>query len=122
MEEEPILKKRKTEDEIRAEVKVEFEKEIKEQAEKERKKRSIGNIISRIFFTLLFLVVLFETVIGVLDMQRINDDKEPIWYLNSETKESKGRKEIIYNLGLYVIVKTKEGGETKITLKPFFLK
>ena len=136
MDEEPILKKRKTEEEIRAEVQKEFEKEneIKEQAkmelqkeemkeiESKEKRRSVGRIISRIFFALLFLFVLFETVMGVLDMQRLNDDKEPIWYINSEKKEENGKKEITYNLGLYVIVKTQEGKETKTTLRPFFLK
>ena len=130
---------KKTEEEIKEEAKKEFEKEheIKEQAKKElleeqkreelkeykkeKKKRSVGRIISRIIWTLIFLFVLFEVVIGLLDMQRLNDDKEPIWYFSSSEKKEKNKTETRYNLGLYVIVKSVEGKEKKISLKPFFL-
>ena len=142
MEEDIIPKKakKKTESEIREEVKKEIEKEteIKEQAKKElldeqkreelkeykstARKRSVGKIISRIIWTVLFLFILFETVIGILDMNRINEDKEPIWCFSKETNKEKNKEEKICNLGLYVIVKTKEGNEIKTTLKPFFLK
>jgi len=138
MEEEPILKKvvHKTEDEIREEAKQEFEKEqaIKEQSklelqkqeEKENKtknkKRKVVNIIFRVFFVLLFLFVLFETIMGVLGMQRLNEDKEPIWYISSKTEKNKNGEEIVYDLGLYVIIKTTEGNETKTILRPFFLR
>ena len=132
--------KRKTEEEIKEEAKKEFEKEaeIKEQAKKElleeqkreelkeykstSRKRSVGRIISRIIWTILFLFILFETVIGILDMNRLNNDKEPVWYFSSKTEKEKNKTETTYNLGLYVIVKTVDGKETKITLKPFFLK
>ena len=82
----------------------------------------IGKVLSRLIYTALGLFLLFEAVIGVLNMQRLNEDKEPIWYFNSTTEESKNKSETKYNLGLYVIIKTVEGTEKRVTLKPFFLK
>ena len=108
------------------EVKKELVEEQKNEELKEKnnsnKKRSVGRIISRIIWAIIIIVVLFETVIGILDMQRLNDDKEPIWYISTKTEKTKNGSETTYNLGLYVIVKTIEGKETKTTLKPFFLK
>lgn len=138
--EEEFEPKKKTEEEIKEEAKKEFEREveIKEQAKKElleeqkieelkeynstKRKRSVGKIISRIIWGLIFLFILFETVIGILDMNRLNNDKEPIWYFSQKTEKSKNKTETTYNLGLYVIVKSTEGKEKKIMLKPFFLK
>ncbi len=138
--EEEFEPKKKTEEEIKEEAKKEFEKEaeIKEQAKKElleeqkreelkeynstKRKRSVGKIISRIIWGLVFLFILFETVIGILDMNRLNNDKEPVWYFSQKTEKSKNKTETTYNLGLYVIVKTTEGNQKRIVLKPFFLK
>ena len=126
----------KSEEQIREEAKAEFEKEmqIKEQAKQElldeqrkieksrRKREGIRSLIFRLIFGAIFLFVLFETVIGVLDMQRLNDDKKPVWYID-EKVENKDNKEITtYNLGLYVIIKTKQEDGIRIVLKPFFLK
>ena len=124
----------KTEQEIKDEAKKEFEREqeIKEQAKKElldeqkkseKKKNGVSSIIRLFFniiFTLLFLFVLFETVMGVLDMQRINEDQEPIWYMDSKVETIEGGEQTVYNLGLYVIIKTKVNNEVKVVLKPFF--
>ena len=89
---------------------------------KESKIKGVGRIISRIIWALLFLFIIFEAVIGVLDMNRLNNDKEPVWYFSSK-KEKENNKEITtYNLGLYVIVREREGMNYKISLKPFFLK
>ena len=95
--------------------------EIKD-LKKEKRKSNVGKIISRIIWTLIFVFVIFEVVIGILNVQRLNDDKEPIWYFSSSEEKEKNKTEIRYNLGLYVIVKTVEGKETQISLKPFFLK
>ena len=95
--------------------------EIKD-LKKEKRKSNVGKIISRIIWTLIFVFVIFEVVIGILNMQRLNDDKEPIWYFSSSEEKEKNKTETRYNLGLYVIVKTVEGKETQISLKPFFLK
>ena len=59
---------------------------------------------------------------GVLNMQRINEDKEPIWCFSKTEEQTNNKVEKKCNLGLYVIVKTQEGNEVKTSLKPFFLK
>ena len=82
----------------------------------------IGKVILRIIYIALGLFLLFEAVIGILNMQRLNEDKEPIWYINKTAENTKFKSETTYNLGLYTIVKTKEGTEKRVTLKPFFLK
>ena len=82
----------------------------------------IGKVIFRTIYIALGLFLLFEAVIGILNMQRLNEDKEPIWYIDSMEENTKFKSETTYNLGLYVIVKTKEGTEKRVTLKPFFLK
>ena len=84
--------------------------------------KTIGKIIFRIVYIALGLFIIFEAVIGVLSMQRLNEDKEPIWYINKKEEVTKFKSETRYNLGLYTIVKTKEGTEKRTELKPFFLK
>ena len=138
--EKQTKKETKTEEQIREEVRAEIikENELKEQAKKEledrqkeeemkaynkkKKARNVTKIIVRVLATLLLLFVLFETIMGILDMNRLNDDKEPLWYIDSKV-EVKDNKEITtYNIGLYVIEKVKDEKETKIILKPFFLR
>lgn len=124
------LRKRKAKRKLENGIKEEVEKEVIEEQKHEElidyktpsRKRSIARIISRIIWIVLFLFILFEVVIGILDMNRLNDDKEPLWYFDSKTEKTKNKTETTYNLGLYVIVKTKEGNTKKIILKPFFLK
>ena len=111
---------------IKEQEKKEIEEEKKEEELKEYKandkKRGIGRIISRIIWTALFLFILFETVIGILDMNRLSNNQEPVWYFDSKTEKTNNKTETTYNLGLYVIVKTTEGNEKRLALKPFFLK
>ena len=132
--------KRKSEAENREVVKKELEKEneISEQTIKEfqeerkqeelseykntSKKFSISKIIFRIVWTILLLFILFEVVIGFLDMNRLNNNQEPLWYFNSRIEKVNNKTETTYNLGLYVIVKTFDGNSTRVVLKPFFLK
>lgn len=90
--------------------------------EKPKKKRKTGKIIYNVVVTILFLVVLFEAIIGIINMQRLNDDKKPVWYMNKSYEKTDKKEETTYNLGLYKIVKTETTKETKIALKPFFLK
>ena len=132
--------KTKTEEEIREEVRAELQKEaeIKEQAKKEleeeqkkkemkkynsqNRKRSVFKFFYNIIITLVILFVLFETIMGLLDMQRLNDEKEPYWYLDVKEEENEGQKITKYNLGLYVIKKVQDSKGIKIVLKPFFFK
>lgn len=84
--------------------------------------KKIVKIIWNIVLTLIFLFVAFETIMGVLNMQRLNEDKDPVWYIDSKVEENDGKKETKYNMGLYTIEKVEDNKETKIMLKPFFLK
>ena len=128
------------EEQIKEEAKIEFEKEaeIKEQVRQEvqeeirqeeikkqeskSRKKGVFRFIYNTIITLLILFVVFETVMGLLDMQRLNDDKEPIWYIDSKVEERDNVKETTYNLGLYVIEKTESSAEKKVVLKTFFMK
>lgn len=82
----------------------------------------IGKVILRIIYIAVLLFIIFEAVIGIMNMDRLNHDEEPVWYFSSKEENTKFKSETTYNLGLYTIVKTKEGLEKRITLKPFFLK
>ena len=82
----------------------------------------IGRVILRLIYIAIALFLLFEAVMGILNMEKLNNDEEPVWYFSSKEENTKFKSETTYNLGLYTIVKTKEGTEKRITLKPFFLK
>ena len=132
--------KTKTEEEIREEVRAELQKEaeLKEQAKKEFEeeqkkeemkkyksqstKRSIFKFFYNIIITIVVLFVLFETIMGFLDMQRLNNEKEPLWYLDVKEEKNDNEKITKYNLGLYTIKKVQDDKGIKIVLKPFFLK
>ena len=94
---------------------------VEEPKKKKKKKKKIGRIISDIIIFLLFIVIVFEIVIGMVNMQRISDEKEPVWYLSTKTVETDLKNETIYNLGLYKIVKTDTSKKTTVSLKPFFI-
>ena len=83
--------------------------------------RRIGRIITSILFSILILVVIFEAAIGIINMQRINDEKEPVWYLSTEKKDNDLKNETIYNLGLYKIIRTETSKKITVTLRPFFI-
>lgn len=121
MEEEPILKKKvQTEEVKQEEVKQEVDNEFSDV--KEGVGRKIISVISRIFFILLVLFVIADTALGIINMQRLNDNKEPLWYFDSKTETVDGKTKTTYNLGLYVIIKEKGGKESSTSLRPFFLK
>ena len=86
-----------------------------------KKKRRIGKMIFNIITTIIFIVVVLEAAIGIINMQRISNKEDPIWYLSTKTTEYKLKTVTEYHLGLYKIIKTVTSKETKITLKPFFL-
>lgn len=88
---------------------------------KKKKKKNTGKIIFNIITIILFIVIVFEAVIGMINMNRISNDQDPIWYLNKKTTETELKTETQYHLGLYKIIKTDTSKNTKITLKPFFL-
>lgn len=97
------------------------EDENKEVKKEKKKKRKIVKIIFNILTSILFVIVVLDAVIGIINMQRINNKEEPIWYLSTKTTETELKTVTEYHLGLYKIVKTDTAKETKTTLKPFFL-
>ena len=102
-----------------------IEKEEQPVEETDNAKKTIKKflrIVWNITLTLFFLVVLFETVMGILNMQRLNDDKDPIWYIKTEVKTAENKKHTSYDIGLYDIIKIEENGTKKVVLKPFFIK
>ena len=84
--------------------------------------RIICRIIYRTISALITLLIIFEVAIGAINMNKINNEEEPMWYLDKKEEIKDNKKETKYNLGLYKIVKTEEEGKMKIMLKPFFLK
>ena len=84
--------------------------------------KKVMKIIGRIIYVIIGLFLLFEVIIGFLNMEKLNNDEEPIWYFSSKEEKTQSKSEITYNLGLYKIVKTKDKTEKRIVLKPFFLK
>ena len=92
-----------------------------EREERAHKARKFGRTIWTIFVTAIFLAIAFFTVMGILDMQRLNEDKEPLWYIDQTTEEIEGGMRTKYNVGLYVINKDVTSTEKTIILKPFFI-
>lgn len=113
--EEKIIKQELDKEEL------ETQKVIREEIKEKRKKRKIGKIIGNIIMTIAFLLIVFEAAIGIINMQRINEEKEPIWYLSTKKEETELKTEITYNLGLYKIVKTDTSKKTTTALRPFFM-
>ena len=95
--------------------------ETQKTIKKMKRKRKIGKIIGNIIMTIIFLFLVFEAAMGIINMQRISDEKEPIWYLSTTTTETDLKTETTYNLGLYKIVKTDTSKKTTTSLRPFFM-
>ena len=88
----------------------------------QNKKKSAGRIIVDIIVLIIFIIIIIEAALGIINMQRINDEKKPVFYFDKKEVVTENKKEMTYNLGLYKIVKTDTAKKTTTTLKPFFLK
>ena len=88
---------------------------------KPKNNKKIGKIIFNVITSILFIIILLEAIIGIVNMNRISNDQKPIWYLDKKVTESELKTETEYNLGLYKIVKTDTSKKTTVTLKPFFI-
>ncbi len=93
-----------------------------ENTNKKKKKKKTKKVIINIITIILFIIIVLEAGIGIINMQRISNNEDPIWYLSTKKTETELKTVTEYHLGLYKIVKTDTAKETKITLKPFFLK
>lgn len=112
----------KVEDKPNAEQeKIEQELTSLQQTKKKKKKGKLGRIIGNLIFTVIVLVIAFEAIVGIVNMKKINEGEEPVWYLSSEKQEEATKVVTKYNLGLYRIVKTDTDKDTRIVLKPFFI-
>lgn len=107
-------------DQVKVEENLDVNEENKE--ENKKKKKKVWKIILNTLTTIIVLVVAADAIIGVVNMQRINDKEEPVWYLHTKKTETELKTVTEYDLGLYRIVITDTAKETKTTLKPFFLK
>lgn len=87
-----------------------------------KKKKHIGRIIGNLIFAIIAIFIIFEAVIGIINMKLINEQKDPVWYLNSSKREENDKTITEYNLGLYRIVQTDTEKDTRIVLKLFFIK
>ena len=78
-------------------------------------------MIYNIVATVVVLFVLFEGILGIINVQKLNNGEEPILCFGT-SEETKGSEKItIYHMGLYNIKKSVGGKENKIELRPFFL-
>ena len=94
--------------------------EVKQESTGKKVVKGIFKVIYKIISAIITLLVIFEVIIGVINMYKINNEEEPVWYLDKKIEEKDNKKETNYNLGLYKIVKTEEQGKMKTVLKPFF--
>ncbi len=99
-----------------------MEKEVKEEKEKGGFVKGLFKLIYNLILWAIGLFLVFEVVMGVLNMQKLNNDEEPLWYFDSKVEQKEEVKVTTYNLGLYVITKEEGPRARKINLKPFFIK
>ena len=108
--------------EKKEDIKIEENDTIQEDKKKnKKKKKKIGRIIFNVITFIIAVIIILDVIVGVINMQRISNEEEPIWYLSTKTTETELKTVTEYHLGLYKIVKTDTARETKTTLKPFFL-
>lgn len=119
---ENTVEENNVEEEIKEENNEPEQEETKKEKPKKKKKRKAGRIISNIIFTLIVLVILVEALVGIVNMKKLNDGEEPVWYLSTTKTEEENKVVTEYNLGLYRIVKTDTKIDSRIILKPFFIK
>lgn len=100
---------------------VKVEEAKKEDKKAPKKKKHIGRIIGNLIFAIIAIFIIFEAVIGIINMKLINEQKDPVWYLNSSKREENDKTITEYNLGLYRIVQTDTEKDTRIVLKLFFI-
>ena len=110
------------ENKITEETTQEVVEEPKAKGRKTKKKKGAIRIVWDIISTLIVLAIIFFAVMGILGVQRVNEDKEPYWYINVDKKTVDNKEITTYNLALFEIVQEKTSTEKKTSLKPFFYK
>ena len=100
------------------------EERIVTERKKKRKSRKVFLIFKIIIDIILFTVligIVASAVLGYLNMQAINENKEPIWCMNESVLENKNEIKRTCDLGIFRIVKIEDSKETVVSLKPFFI-
>ena len=67
-------------------------------------------------------VVLFMTVMAIINMSRLNSGQDPLWCIKSKVENTEKGVETIYDLGLYNIKKIEDETGVKTMVKPSFIK
>ncbi len=100
-----------------------FQQMQKSQVEgkKKKKKKGIGRTLFNIITILLFLVIIGEATIGVINMQKIRNEEKPIWCMSTKKTETDLKTVTECHLGLYKIIKTDTEKKSTTSLIPFFL-
>lgn len=96
--------------------------EVKKESTGKKIVKGIFKVIYKTLSAIITILIIFEIAIGAINMYKINNEEDPVWYLDKKVTEKDNKKETNYNLGLYKIVKTEEQGKIKTILKPFFFK
>ena len=79
-------------------------------------------IIWRTFWIGAFVAVVFMTLMGVINVGRLKNGQDPLWYIKSEVEKTEKGENTIYNLGLYDIKKIEDETGVKTLVKPSFVK
>ena len=98
-----------------------LDENLNEKKKNRKQKKNLGRLVVDIIIGLFFIFIAFESIIGIVNMQKINNKEKPVWYISKKVNTTKLKTETTYNLGLYKIVKTDTAKETKTTLRPFFI-
>ena len=88
--------------------------------QKKTKKR-IGRTIFNLITILLFLLIIGEAALGIINMQKIRNDEKPVWCLSNTKTETELKTVTECHLGLYKIIKTDTSKKSTTSLVPFFL-
>ncbi len=86
-----------------------------------QKKRGIIKTIFNLLTILLFLFIIVEAAIGVINMQKIRNDEKPIWCMSTKKTETELKTVTECHLGLYKIIKVDTEKKSTTSLIPFFL-
>ena len=73
---------------------------VSEEKKPKKKKKKTSKIILNVITFILFVVIVLEAAIGIVNMQRISNKEEPIWYLSTKKTETELKTVTEYHLVL----------------------
>ena len=106
--------------------KVDIKEKEKAELENLKQQKKSEKVFIKKIFTAFLIAVLGLSVIdaanGIISIGRVTSGGEPFWYFTSDIKKENDKETTTYTLILYNIVIVETPTDTKITLKPFFMK